>query len=243
MKKYFVWAVCVMAMCVMGSCGGDDEPSVEDAITKHLCGVQWKEHDTNRMVRMYRNHLVETWLNGKVVGGQLTYDDGTFYGAWSLVGDKLTTTFTAGNNTGFDQNMLMHGTMKVRLGEWNAWYGTDAGGKEHSYYYDNKSFTDYSDSTDHDGALHGQWKMNTYVDGAEHVCNVTVNGNGTVRFQIKGDDVDFTSNYRTKNGCVYFDAFMVPTIVNQSFIYTRTEADKVNFHTADKGVYYFSWTK
>lgn len=242
MKKMILWAVWAIAVCMsLSSCSDDLDEAKKMA--EHLCGVQWKEYGSNRLVRMYKNHLVETWTDGKVVGGQLTYDDNTFYGYWTLVGNKLTTTFTAGNNTGFDQNMLMHGTMTVGTDAQNEWHGTNSNGSKYTYFDDNISFTDYSDETVHDRALHGVWHMKAYFDDMPINCTMTVFENGIAQFSIPELNENFTTPYTTRNGHVTFGSYLIKQNEgSNSFIYVRNEIG-INLLTEDKAVLVWRWNR
>ena len=238
MKK-FLLAVCMMALSVgVCSCSKDhDEGNNCAKMESHLCGVEWKEYGTQRMVRMYRNHLVETWVKEKPVVGQLT-DNGSFYGTWMLVCDKLNTTFNAGVNYGFNQNMLMYGTMTVGTDEWNEWHGKDTQGKEHEYYYE-KQFTDYTDDTAHDKALHGTWTTTVKVSSEGNIreCTLTimVSRDGSVRYVLPElDNTDRTSTYTTKNGHVSLTDF-VQDGRNVSYIYVRYD-DRIEFYDEEKGI-------
>lgn len=244
MKKYFVWAVLMMAMCLgLSSCGKEDgEPQTGRTLAEHLCGVQWKEYGTNRQVRMYRNHLVETWVNGAPTSGQLTGGD-SFYGTWTLTGDNLTTTFTAGNNTGFDQNMLMHGTLTIGAFDSNKWESKDAKGVEHKYYY-SQWFTDYTDDTTHDKALHGTWTTTVKVGSGGSIkdctLTITVNRDGTIRYVLPElDNTDRTSTYTTKNGHVALPGF-VQEGRDASYIYVRYD-DRIEMMNEEKGVTAMRW--
>ena len=162
----------------------------------------------------------------------LTYGPYYFFGTWHTDGDKLFTTFTSGSYQQPDMKSFLRGTLAVTelASDGLKVTCTDSAGK--TYYFEHangigereNSFTDYTDASAHDGALHGTWKMTGYKGGTTPVdFTLTVDKKGNIRFVAESEGIDFTTTYTTKNGHVTFTHFLTPNSPQYSLIYLRRD--------------------
>ncbi len=245
-------AACAGSLCFgMAACSGNDDNDGKTSVESYLLGKRWfKDGNKNTEYSFYRNHLVVSDGGASVTSGGLTSGDSNFFGTWQVVGDKLTTTFTSGSYSGFDWNNILYGTLTV-----NKLYTntdqldcTDTEGKSHvlEHYEQSgsskRTFTDYTDTSIHDNALVGTWHATAYSNNQPVEYTITVNKNGTVRWQQSDNEIDFTSSFTTKNGNVDIDHILVPNSQSASFIYIR-EDDRVLFYDKSNAILVWRWQK
>lgn len=245
MKKYFLMAVFVMAVCVsLTACGGDDDTEVL-TFEKMLTG-RYYILDSNKKVTysFYKNHLVICDGGVSVGSGMLAGGDSFFLGKWEIAGDKLMTTFTSGSYGGFDWNQILYGTLTLKDMTSYSLTFTDPYGTERELFNNqNKTFVDYTDATAHDGAVQGTWKMQAYSNNQPINCTMEVKKDGTARFVIPELEIDFTTTYTTKDGHIMFESYLLPNSKEKnSFIYIR-EANELQMITEDTAVRVWNWKK
>ncbi len=245
MKTLFSTVLLITLGIGVTACGddhdGDETPQLN--VGGYLAGKEWNlDGQKTSAFSFYKNHLVVCDGGASTTTGGLAGGLSLFYGTWNIVDNKLNTTFTSGSYMGFDWNKLLYGTLSDahiadNLSEIYSTrsdktltvpvassyiVGKDTGGDYH-YLQLKKSFTDYTDESEHDTALHGVWYMEAqnYTTNKVVNCTMTVNADGTVCFNT-GDGIEFTTNYTTKNGHVKFDSYLVRGN-SQSYIYLRTD--------------------
>lgn len=217
----------------LAACSSDDDDNSGNSnnASEYILGKKWA-FDGNKDTKFsfYRNHLVVCDGGIKVSSGMLTPNEALFLGTWQINNNKLTTTFTSGTNTGFDWNSILYGTMNIKSVESNnsVIYFTDNDKKEHdlmylSSYSQNNTFTDYTDDTAHDKALHGTWHMQAYVNNEPANATMIINKDGSARFLIDIIGSDIPATYTTKNGRVTFSNYIFENTSTKSFIYIRED--------------------
>lgn len=258
MKKTFrmmLLLAMMMAACVsMGSCSSDDDDGTfsEKRVEKYVTGYKWYlDNNKHNEYRFYRNRLVTETGETKVTSGMLTWPESNFFGTWSVVDGKLITTFTSGAYKGFDWNSILYGSLTITelRSNFKAIEATAPNGDAHelsSYmvsYGTSNDFVDYTDASDHDGALVGTWWATGYAtDGTAAKFTMTVGKKGKVRFTAPQINIDNTTTCTTKNGHVSFDLFLTQGTGSRSYIYVR-EKDKIVFYNEDNAQSAWVWQK
>ena len=259
MKKIFrmtMLLVMMMAACVsMGSCSSDDDADgtfSEKRVEEYVTGYKWYlDHNKRSEFRFYRNRLVTCMSSGGVTSGSLTWAESNFFGTWAVADGKLVTTFTTGAYEGFDWNSILYGSLTITelRSNFKNIEATAPNGDAHelgSYmvsYGTSNDFVDYSDASDHDGALVGTWWVTGYAsDGTAAKFTMTVEKKGKVRFTAPKIDIDITSTCSTKNGHVAFDIFLTPGTGSRSYIYVR-DKEKIVFYNESNAQSAWVWQK
>lgn len=231
-----------ISFCVgLTSCSSDGDGTIginPIEIENYLYGKRWTFREaymsgSDAQYSFFRNHLVMDFRSpGKLVSGMLTYGPYYFFCTWHTAGDNLLTTFTVGTYKDFDMENLLCGTLTVTELASDGLQVTCKDSVGETYYFDHKndfgagktSFTDYTDASAHDGALHGTWEMTAYKgDSTPFDLTIMVDKKGNVRFVAESEGIDFTTTYTTKNGHVTFTHFLTPNSPQYSFIYIRSD--------------------
>ena len=259
MKKIFSFLLMSARMLAMGasvaSCSSDDEDDGiinEQRVERYITGYKWYlDNKKNTEFRFYRNRLVSCMSNGKVTSGSLTWAESNFFGTWSVLDGKLVTTFTSGAYGGFDWNNILYGSLTITAlrSNFKNIDVTAPNGDSHelsSYmvsYGTSNDFVDYSDASDHDGALVGTWCTTGYAsDGTAANFTMTIDKNGKVRFTAPSINIDNTTTCTTKNGHVNFDLYLTQATRTRSYIYVR-ESDRIIFYRETDAQSSWVWEK
>ena len=258
MKKIFSFLLMSAMLLVMGasvaSCSSDNDDDgtiSERRVESYVTGYKWYLDNNERSeYRFYRNRLVSSKSSGKITSGSLTYDASIFFGTWAVVDGKLVTTFTSGTYGGFDWNDILYRSLTITE-LWSNTKRIDAtapNGDPHnlsSYmksYGSNNEFIDYTDDSDHDGALVGTWRMTAYKNGQAVDFTMTIYKKGKVNFTAPSENIDFTTTCTTKNGRVTFDKYLTPTAGTYSFIYER-EKETIRLYSTKNAQQLWAWKK
>lgn len=258
MKKIFSFLLMSAMLLAVGasvvSCSDDEDDGVinEQRVEKYITGYTWYLDNKKRSeFRFYRNRLVSCMSSGSVTSGSLTWDASNFFGTWSVLGDKLVTTFTSGAYGGFDWNNILYGSLTITelRSDFKAIEATAPNGDSHelsSYmvsYGTSNDFVDYSDASDHDGALVGTWWTTGYAsDGTAANFTMTIDKNGKARFTAPSINIDNTTTCTTKNGHVTFDLYLTQATRTRSYIYIR-ESDRIIFYRETDAQSSWVWEK
>lgn len=259
MKKIFSFLLMSAILLAMGasvascSSGDDDGGTIsEQRVEEYITGYKWYLDNSKRSeYRFYRNRLVSCMSSGKVTSGSLTYAESNFFGTWSVVDGKLITTFTSGVYEGFDWKNILYGSLTISelCTNTKTIRATAPNGDSHelsSYmvsYGTGNYFVDYSDASDHDGALVGTWWTTAYAsDGTAANFTMTIGKKGKVRFTAPKIDIDNTTTCTTKNGHVAFDIYLTQGTGSRSYIYVR-EKDRIVFYNEDNAQSAWVWQK
>lgn len=255
MKKIFrmmLLLAMMMAACVsMGSCSsGDDADGTfsEKSVEEYVTGYKWYLDNNKRSeFRFYRNRLVTCMGSSGVTSGSLTWDESNFFGTWAVADGKLVTTFTTGAYEGFDWNSILYSSLTINKiqKDYHEIETTAPNGDAHSLssYGMYNDFVDYTDTSDHDGALVGTWwVMATLNDGSAVRFTMTIGKKGKVNFTSPSLNVDFNTTCSTKNGHVAFDIFLTPGTGSRSYIYLR-EKDKLVLYSEKNAQSAWVWER
>ena len=255
MKKSIKMTMLLAMLLAIGtsvtSCSSDDEDDgiiSEQRVEKYITGYKWYLDGNKRIeYRFYRNRLVSSISSGKVTSGSLTYDESNFFGAWSVLDGKLVTTFTNGAYEGFDWNSILYGSLTIDelRSDCKIINATDPDGYSHILSSSEISdrFVDYTDASDHDGALEGTWRTTGYAsDGTAVNFTMTIEKNGKVRFTAPEVNIDNTTTCTTKNGHVTFDLYLTQGTKTRSFIYVR-ESNRIQFYREDNAQSSWKWQR
>lgn len=259
MKKIFSFLLMAAMLIAVGasvaSCSSDDDGDgtiSEQHVERYITGYKWYlDRKQKSEFRFYRNRLVTCMSSGKVSSGSLTYAESNFFGTWAVADGKLITTFTSGAYGGFDWNNILYGSLTITKLRTNTKTieATAPDGDSHelsSYSLElgsNNDFVDYTDTSDHDGALIGTWETRGYnSEGSGIWFTITVEKNGKVRFTAPSIGVDFTSTCTTKNGHVSFDEYLTPSMKSRSFIYIR-EKETIRLYDEQNAQTLWTWQK
>lgn len=259
MKKIFSFLLMSAMLLAVGasvaSCSSDDEDDgiiSEKRVEKYITGYKWyKDHNERSEYRFYRNRLVSRMSSSSVTSGSLTYAESNFFGTWAVVDGKLVTTFTSGAYGGFDWNSILYGSLTITelRPNFKSIEATAPNGDPHelsSYmvsYGTSNDFVDYTDASDHDGALIGTWWTTAYAsDGTSANFTMTIGKKGKVRFTAPKIDIDNTTTCTTKNGHVAFDIYLTQATRTRSYIYVR-EKNKIVFYNEDNAQSEWVWQK
>ena len=255
MKMMLLLAMILVMGASVTSCSSDDEDDgiiSEKRVERYVTGYKWYL-DSNKKTefRFYRNRLVSSMSSGKVTSGSLTYAESNFFGTWEVVDGKLVTTFTSGAYGGFDWNSILYGSLTITelRSNFKSIEATAPNGDPHelsSYmvsYGTGNDFVDYTDASDHDGALEGTWWTTGYAsDGTSANFTMTIGKKGKVRFTAQNINIDNTTTCTTKNGHVTFDLYLTQATRTRSYIYVR-EKDRIVFYNEDNAQSAWVWQK
>ena len=256
MKKFFSFLLMSAMLLAMGasvvSCSSDDEDDgiiSEQRVEKYVTGYKWyKDGNKKTEFRFYRNRLVSCMGgSGSITSGSLTYAASNYFGTWAVVDGKLVTTFTTGAYEGFDWNSILYGSLTITelRSDCKSIEATDPDGYSHdldSYGMSNQ-FVDYTDASDHDGALVGTWRTTGYAsDGTAAYFTMTIEKSGKVRFTAPNINIDNTTTCKTKNGHVTFDLYLTQGTRTRSYIYIR-EKDEILFYSEENAQQVWTWEK
>ena len=254
MKKIFSFLL-MSAMLAVGasvaSCSDDDEGDgiiSEQRVEKYVTGYKWYLDGKKKTeFRFYRNRLVSRMSGiGSVASGQLTYAASNYFGTWAVVDGKLVTTFTTGPYEDSDLNSILYGSLTIDKlrSDCKIIDATDPDGYSHdlgSYGMSNR-FVDYTDASDHDGALEGTWEAPAHKGERNIIFTIKIGKEGKITFIAKSENIDFTTTCTTKNGHVTFTHLFEPGNNPRSFIYIR-EKDEIRFYSEENAQQVWTWEK
>ena len=255
MKKIFSFLLMSAMLLAMGasvvSCSSDDEGDgiiSEQRVEKYVTGYKWYLDSKKKTeFRFYRNRLVSRMDGaGSVASGQLTYAASNYFGTWAVVDGKLITTFTTGPYEDSDLKSILYGSLTIDKlrSDCKIIDATDPDGYSHdlgSYGMSNR-FVDYTDASDHDGALVGTWKAMAHKGNRNIIFTIKIGKEGKITFIAKSENIDFTTTCTTKNGHVTFTHLFEPETNPRSFIYIR-EKDEMRFYSEENAQQVWTWDK
>lgn len=255
MKKIFSFLLMPAMLLAVGasvvSCSSDDEDGgiiSEQRVEKYVTGYTWHlEYKKQPDFRFYRNRLVSRMgSGGSVASGQLTYDASNYFGTWAVVDGKLITTFTTGPYEGFNSNSILYGSLTIDelRSDCKGIEATDPDGYSRWLSSSEMSdrFVDYTDASDHDGALEGTWEAPAHKGERNIIFTIKIGKEGKITFIAKSENIDFTTICTTKNGHVTFTHLFEPGNTPRSFIYIR-EKDEIRFYSEENAQQIWTWDK
>ena len=254
MKKIFSFLLMSAMLLAVGasvvSCSNDDEGGgiiSEKRVERYVTGYKWYLDGKKKTeFRFYRNRLVSRMSSGSVASGQLTYAASNYFGAWSVVDGKLVTTFTTGPYEDSDLNSILYGSLTIDelRSNFKTINATDPDGYSHSLdsYGMSNLFVDYTDASDHDGALEGTWKAMAHRGERNIIFTIKIGKEGKITFIAKSENIDFTTTCTTKNGHVTFTHLFEPGTSSRSLIYIR-EKDGIRFYSEENAQQVWTWEK
>ena len=255
MKKIFSFLLMSAMLLAVGasvvSCSSDDEGDgiiSEKRVEKYVTGYTWHlEYKKQPDFRFYRNRLVSRMgSGGSVASGQLTYAASNYFGTWAVVDGKLITTFTTGPYEGFNSNSILYGSLTIDelRSDCKGIEATDPDGYSRWLSSSEMSdrFVDYTDASDHDGALEGTWEALAHKGERNIIFTIKIGKEGKITFIAKSENIDFTTTCTTKNGHVTFTHLFEPGSSSRSLIYIR-EKDGVRFYSEENAQQIWTWQK
>ena len=255
MKKIFSFLLMSAMLLAIGtsvaSCSDDDEDGgiiSEKRVERYVTGYTWHlEYKKQPDFRFYRNRLVSRiGSGGSVASGQLTYDASNYFGTWAVVDGKLITTFTTGPYEGFNSNSILYGSLTIDelRSDCKGIEATDPDGYSRWLSSSEMSdrFVDYTDASDHDGALEGTWEALAHKGEHNIIFTIKIDKNGKITFIAKSENIDFTTTCTTKNGHVTFTHLFEPGSNSRSLIYIR-EKDEIRFYSEENAQHVWTWDK
>lgn len=255
MKKIFSFLLMSAMLLAVGasvaSCSDDDEDGgiiSEKRVERYVTGYTWHlEYKKQPDFRFYRNRLVSRiGSGGSVASGQLTYDASNYFGTWAVVDGKLITTFTTGPYEGFNSNSILYGSLTIDelRSDCKGIEATDPDGYSRWLSSSEMSdrFVDYTDASDHDGALEGTWEALAHKGEHNIIFTIKIDKNGKITFIAKSENIDFTTTCTTKNGHVTFTHLFEPGSNSRSLIYIR-EKDEIRFYSEENAQHVWTWDK
>ena len=255
MKKIFSFLLMSAMLLAVGvsvvSCSSDDEDGgiiSEKRVEKYVTGYTWHlEYKKQPDFRFYRNRLVSRMgSGGSVASGQLTYDASNYFGTWAVVDGKLITTFTTGPYEGFNSNSILYGSLTIDelRSDCKGIEATDPDGYSRWLSSSEMSdrFVDYTDASDHDGALEGTWEAPAHKGDHNIIFTIKIGKEGKITFIAKSENIDFTTTCTTKNGHVTFTHLFEPGSSSRSLIYIR-EKDEIRFYGEENAQQVWTWDK
>ena len=250
MKMLMLLAMLLAIGASVASCSSDDEDDgiiSEQRVEKYITGYTWyPDYKKQPEFRFYRNRLVSRMSSSKVTSGSLTWDESNFFGTWAVVDGKLVTTFTTGAYGGFDWNSILYGSLTIDelRPDYKGIDATDPDGYSHWLSSSEKSdrFVDYTDASDHDGALEGTWEAMAHKGERNIIFTIKIGKQGKITFIAKSENIDFTTTCTTKNGHVTFTHLFEPGTNSRSFIYIR-EKDEIRFYSEENAQSVWTWEK
>ena len=255
MKKIFRFLLMSAMLLAVGvsvvSCSSDDDDGgiiSERRVEKYITGYKWYLDGKKKTeFRFYRNRLVSCMSGvGSVASGQLTWAASNYFGTWAVVDGKLITTFTTGPYEDSDLNSILYGSLTIDKlrSDCKIIDATDPDGYSHdlgSYGMSNQ-FVDYTDASDHDGALEGTWKAMAHKGERNIIFTIKIGKQGKITFIAKSENIDFTTTCSTKNGHVTFTHLFEPGSSSRSLIYIR-EKDEIRFYSEENAQQVWRWDK
>ena len=256
MKKIFSFLLMSAMLLAVGasvaSCSDDDENDgiiYEKQVERYVTGYTWNlDFKKQPDFRFYRNRMVSRMGgSGSVASGQLTWAASNYFGTWAVVDSKLITTFTTGPYEGFNSNSILYGSLTIDelRPDCKGIEATDSAGYSHwlSSSEISERFVDYTDASDHDGALVGTWRTTGYAsDGTVAYFTMTIGRDGKVRFTAPNINIDNTTSCTTKNGHVTFDLYLTQATRTRSYIYIR-EKDEIRFYSEENAQQVWTWER
>ena len=248
MKKIFSFLLMAAMLLAVGasvtSCSSDDDADgtfSERRVEKYVVGYKWYFDGNKRSeFRFYRNRLVTCMSSGKVTSGSLTWAESNFFGTWAVVDGKLVTTFTTGAYGGFDWNNILYGSLTITklYTDMRLIDVTSETGGLHTLgsYWGNGSsndFIDYSDASDHDGALVGTWEAGAHRGEHNFTVTIKIEKKGKITFSAPSEGIDFTTTCSTKNGHVFIEHLFSQDGDSRSYIYVREKERLVLYNEAN----------
>lgn len=251
MKMMLLLAMILVMGASVTSCSSDDEGDAiisEQRVEKYVAGYKWYlDGNKKNEFRFYRNRLVSRMGSaGSVVSGQLTYAASNYFGTWAVVDGKLVTTFTTSPYEDSDLNSILYGSLTIDKlrSDCKIIDATDPDGYSHdlgSYGMSNR-FVDYTDASDHDGALEGTWEALAHKGDRNIIFTIKIGKQGKITFIAKSENIDFTTTCTTKNGHVTFTHLFEPGTNPRSLIYIR-EKDEIRFYSEENAQQVWTWDK
>ena len=248
MKKSIKMTMLLAMLLAIGtsvtSCSSDDEDDgiiSEQRVEKYITGYTWHlDFKKQPDFRFYRNRLVSRMSSSKVTSGSLTWDESNFFGTWAVVDGKLVTTFTTGPYEDSDLNSILYGSLTIDelRSDCKGIDATDPDG----YSENSERFVDYTDNSDHDGALEGTWEALAHKGERNIIFTIKIGKQGKITFIAKSENIDFTTTCTTKNGHVTFTHLFEPGTNSRSFIYIR-EKDEIRFYSEENAQSVWTWQK
>ena len=254
MKKFFSFLLMSAMLLAVGasvaSCSDDDEGDgiiSEKRVERYVTGYTWHlDYKKQPDFRFYRNRLVSRMGSSKVTSGSLTWDASNFFGTWAVVDGKLVTTFTTGPYEDSDLNSILYGSLTIDelRSDCKGIEATDTDGYSHwlSSSEIRERFVDYTDNSDHDGALEGTWKAMAHKGDRNITFTIKIGKEGKITFIAKSENIDFTTTCTTKNGHVTFTHLFEPGSNSRSLIYIR-EKDEIRFYSEENAQQIWTWDK
>ena len=254
MKKIFSFLLMSAMLLAVGasvaSCSDDDEGDgiiSEKRVERYVTGYTWHlDYKKQPDFRFYRNRLVSRMGSSKVTSGSLTWDASNFFGTWAVVDGKLVTTFTTGPYEDSDLNSILYGSLTIDelRSDCKGIEATDTDGYSHwlSSSEISERFVDYTDNSDHDGALEGTWKAMAHKGDRNITFTIKIGKEGKITFIAKSENIDFTTTCTTKNGHVTFTHLFEPGSNSRSLIYIR-EKDEIRFYSEENAQQIWTWDK
>ena len=233
------------------SCSSDAEGDgiiSEKRVEKYVTGYKWYLDGKKKTeFRFYRNRLVSCMgSGGSVASGQVTYDASNYFGTWAVVDGKLITTFTTGPYEGFNSNSILYGSLTIDelRSDCKGIEATDPDGYSRWLSSSEMSdrFVDYTDASDHDGALEGTWEALAHKGERNIIFTIKIGKQGKITFIAKSENIDFTTTCTTKNGHVTFTHLFEPGSSSRSLIYIR-EKDEIRFYSEENAQQVWTWDK
>ena len=255
MKKSIKMTMLLVMLLAIGtsvtSCSSDDEDDgiiSEQRVEKYITGYTWHlDFKKQPDFRFYRNRMVSRMGgSGSVASGQLTYAASNYFGTWSVVDGNLITTFTTGPYEDSDLNSILYGSLTIDelRSDCKGIDATDPDGYSHwlSSSENSERFVDYTDNSDHDGALEGTWEALAHKGERNIIFTIKIGKQGKITFIAKSENIDFTTTCTTKNGHVTFTHLFEPGTNSRSFIYIR-EKDEIRFYSEENAQSVWTWEK
>ena len=251
MKMMMLLAMLLAIGTSVTSCSSDDEDDgiiSEQRVEKYITGYTWHlDFKKQPDFRFYRNRMVSRMGgSGSVASGQLTYAASNYFGTWSVVDGNLITTFTTGPYEDSDLNSILYGSLTIDelRSDCKGIDATDPDGYSHWLSSSEKSerFVDYTDNSDHDGALEGTWEALAHKGERNIIFTIKIGKEGKITFIAKSENIDFTTTCTTKNGHVTFTHLFEPGNNPRSFIYIR-EKDEIRFYSEENAQQVWTWDK
>ena len=255
MKKIFSFLLMSAMLLAVGasvaSCSDDDENDgiiYEKQVERYVTGYTWNlDFKKQPDFRFYRNRMVSRMGgSGSVVSGQLTYAASNYFGTWAVVDGKLVTTFTTGPYEDFNSNSILYGSLTIDelRSDCKGIEATDPDGYSRWLSSSEMSdrFVDYTDASDHDGALEGTWEALAHKGERNIIFTIKIGKEGKITFIAKSENIDFTTTCTTKNGHVTFTHLFEPGSSSRSLIYIR-EKDGVRFYSEENAQQVWTWDK
>ena len=255
MKKSIKMTMLLAMLLAIGtsvtSCSSDDEDDgiiSEQRVEKYITGYTWHlDFKKQPDFRFYRNRMVSRMGgSGSVASGQLTYAASNYFGTWAVVDGKLITTFTTGPYEGFNSNSILYGSLTIDelRSDCKGIEATDPDGYSRWLSSSEMSdrFVDYTDASDHDGALEGTWEALAHKGERNIIFTIKIGKEGKITFIAKSENIDFTTTCSTKNGHVTFTHLFEPGSNSRSLIYIR-EKDEIRFYSEENAQSVWTWEK